>query len=252
MAKQVSLKASARVGIGRTQAKKVRAGSMIPGIVYGSHVKPTPIQLNQKDIETLFKHSTSDNMLIDLSLEENGKTTNRLAFLQEIQRNPVTDKVLHLDFHEIRADEKLHARVMVVPLGEAEGVRTGGGVLAQVLRELEIECLPKDLPERIEVDISALQIGGNIHVSDIKPPNGVTVLNRKELSVFSVTAPMKEEEVVAATPAAGAEPELVKKKGEEGEEAPADAKGAKPDAKAAAGKPDAKADAKAPAKDAKK
>src|ERR1041385_3115771 len=102
MAKQVSLKATARPGLGRTQAKKVRSASLIPGIVYGSHIKPMPIQLNQKDVEIVFKQATSDNMLVDLSVEENGKSSNRLAFLQEIQRNPVTDQILHLDFHEVR------------------------------------------------------------------------------------------------------------------------------------------------------
>jgi large subunit ribosomal protein L25 len=253
MAKQVSLKATVRSGIGRTQAKKVRSGSRIPAIVYGSHIQPTPIQLDQKEIENVFKHSSSDNMLVDLTLDDNGKSSNRLAFLQEIQRHPVTDQVLHLDFHEIRADEKLHARVMVVAVGEAEGVRTSGGILAQVLRELEIECLPKNLPERIQVDVTSLQIGQNIHVSDIKPPEGVTILNRKELSVFSVTAPMKEESAAPVAAAGAAEPELVKKKGEEGEEAAGDAKGAagKTDAKAGA-KPDAKAEGKPAAKAEKK
>jgi large subunit ribosomal protein L25 len=252
MAKQVSLKATVRSGIGRTETKKVRSASRIPAIVYGSHIEPMPIQFEQKDIENMFQHARSDNLLVDLTLDENGKSSNRLAFLQEIQRHPVTDQVLHLDFHEVRSDEKLHARVVVIAKGEAEGVRTGGGILAQVLRELEIECLPKDLPERIEVDVSALQIGANIHVSDIKPPNGVTILNRPELSVFSVAA-MKEE-VVAPTAAPGAaEPELVKKKGEEGEAAAAgDAKPGAAKADAKGGKPDAKADAKPAAKSDKK
>jgi large subunit ribosomal protein L25 len=245
MAQQVSLKASIRVGLGRREAKKVRSESRIPGIIYGSHTKPTALQLDQKDVENVFKQASSSNLLIDLTLDENGKSSNRLAFLQEIQRHPITDRVLHLDFHEIRADEKLHARVMVLAVGEAEGVRTGGGALAQVLRELDVECLPKDLPEKLEVDVSALQIGGNIHVSDIKAPKGVTIINRPELSVFTVTAAMKEEATVVAPVAAGAEPEVIKKKTEEGEAAegakPADAKaGAKPEAKAPAGKSDKK------------
>src|SRR5262245_36042889 len=138
MAKQVSLKAVSRPGVGRTQVRQTRAKGMIPAIVYGSHIKPTPIQVDSREVDRIFKHATSEHMLVDLTLEEGGKATNRLAFIQETQHDPITDKVLHLDFHEVRADEKLHARVVIVALGEPEGVRTGGGVLEQVLRELEV------------------------------------------------------------------------------------------------------------------
>ncbi len=262
MAKQVPLKAVRREGVGRAPARRTRASSMIPAVVYGSHIKPMPIQVDEKEMTRIFKQATSENMLVDLSLDEGGKTTNRLAFIQEIQHHPLTDRVLHLDFHEVRADEKLHARVIIVAVGEPEGVRTGGGVLEQVIREIEVECLPKDLPERIEVDVTALLIGGNIHVSQVKAPAGVTIISHADVSVFTLLAP-KEEEVVAAPTAT--EPEMIKeKKVEEGAEgapkpdakggAKPDAKaGAKPDAKAPAGKPDAKGgDAKAGAKPAAK
>lgn len=248
MAKQVSLKATPRTGVGRKGARLTRAASMIPAIVYGSHIKPLAIQVDSKEMGRVFKNATSENMLVDLALDQGGKVENRLAFIQEIQRHPLTDKVLHLDFHEVRADEKLHARVAVVAVGEPEGVRTGGGVLEQVIREFEVECLPKDLPDRIEVDVSALQIGANIHVAQIKVPANVTVLTHGDVSVFSVLAPVKEE-VVVPTAAVATEPEMIKeKKPAEGEEATkgGDGKaGAKPGADAKAGaKPAGKSDKK--------
>lgn len=244
MAKQVSLKASTRLGVGRQSAKKIRAEAKIPGIIYGSHIKPLPIQLDGKEVEIVFKHASSENMIVDLSLDENGKVSQRLAFIQETQRHPTEDCILHMDLHEIRADEKIHVRVPLVAKGEPEGVRTGGGVLEQLMRELEVECLPKDLPDIIEVDVSALQIGGNIHVRDIKVPANLTVVSHAEVSVFIVQAP-KEEAVAAPSAAGSAEPELVKKKAEEGEAAG----DAKAEAKPAAG---AKAEAKPAAKAEKK
>ncbi len=248
MAKQVSLKAFPRNSLGRQQAKKTRAAAMIPAIIYGAHIKPTPIQVETREMERVFKHATSENMLVDLALEEKGKTTNRLAFIQEIQHHPTSDCILHLDFHEVRADEKLHARVTIIALGEPEGVRTGGGVLEQALRELEVECLPKDLPDRIEIDVSALQIGSNIHVKELKVPSNVTVLSHAEAPVFTVLAPIKEE--VAAAPTELTEPELIKKKAEDAEGVPEKAEG-----KGAAKAPEAKGgeskEAKAKGGDAK-
>jgi len=238
MAQQVSLKATSRPGVGRQQARKTRAAAMIPAVIYGSHIKPTPIQVEIREAKRIFKHATSENMLVDLTLDEGGNTSNRLAFIQEIQHHPTNDQILHLDFHEVRADEKLHARVTVMARGEPEGVRASGGILEQVLRELEVECLPKDLPDHIDVDISALQIGGNIHVSQVKAPDGVTILSRQDVSVFTVLAPTKEEVVVAQTELQ--EPEMIRqKKVEEGED-----DGTKPDTKAGFKPAESKAGAK--------
>ncbi|MBI4027772.1 MAG: 50S ribosomal protein L25 [Verrucomicrobia bacterium] len=117
MAKQVSLKATLRPGIGRQHARRTRAAAMVPAVVYGSHLKPIPIQVEARAVERVFKHATSENMLVELSLDEGGQTTNRLAFIQEIQHHPLSDQVLHLDFHEVRADEKLHAHVVIVAVG---------------------------------------------------------------------------------------------------------------------------------------
>lgn len=255
MAKQVPLKAKARTETGKTAIKHLRRQDAIPGIVYGAHTKPLTITVGVKDFEKAVHHASSENVLVDLQVDEAGKTSSRLALIQDVQHHPVTDQVLHVDFHEVSATEKLRTGVPVRAIGEPAGVKTGGGVLEFVMRELRVECLPKDLPDIIEVNVEKLEIGQSIHVGEITPPAGVTLLDDKGQAVFIVAAPTAEEEPVAAVEGAPTEPELIGAKKEEGEEgaeaAPAgkgEAKpGAKPEAaKAEAGKPAAagKAEAK--------
>jgi large subunit ribosomal protein L25 len=247
MAKQIQLKAKSRGETGRTRVKKLRSGGAIPGIVYGGRTKPVTVAIDAKDFENALHHATSENVLVDLQVEEGGKTSSRLALIQEVQHHPVTDRVLHVDFHEVSATEKLRTSVPVRAVGEPSGVKNGGGILEYVMRDLRVECLPKDLPEVIEVNVEALEIGQGIHVGDIKPPAGVAFLDQKEQAVFIVAAPITEEELAAMTEAAAAttaEPEVIGAKPEEGEEAVAEegAEGkAKPEAgkPAAAGKPEA-------------
>ena len=129
-----------------------------------------------------------------------------------MQHHPVTGKVLHVDLHAVAMDELLTAEANVETTGEAAGVKTGGGVLEVILRTLEIECLPADLPESITVDVSALHIGDSIHVRDLKLPKGVTVLNDADLTVVSVAAPTVVEEPEPSTAAAGAQPEVINEK----------------------------------------
>jgi large subunit ribosomal protein L25 len=156
--------------------------------------------------------------------------------------------VLHVDFHEVAENEKVTVQIPVETTGEAVGVKTGGGTLEHVLFKLKVRSLPKNLPEQIVVDVTALEIGKSIHLGDIKAPEGVEILGDKHITVVAVAAPRAEEEVVAAgaAPAAG-DVEMTKEKKEEGAEGAAPAKG---DAKAAAG--DKKAEAKPEAKAEKK
>ena len=109
---------------------------------------------------------------MDLQVDEGGKTNNRLALIQEVQHHPYEDTILHIDFHEVLATEKLRTSVPVRPVGEPAGVKNGGGVLEYVMRELHVECLPQDLPDVIEVNVEKLEIGQSIHVGDITPPAG--------------------------------------------------------------------------------
>jgi large subunit ribosomal protein L25 len=151
------------------------------------------------------------------------------------------DTIEHVDFHQIEENKKLRVEVPVHEVGEPVGVRTGGGILDHNLRTLRVECLPKDLPERIDVDVSALEVGQAVHVGEVKLPAGVTVLNTKELPVFMVLLPKVEE---APTPeaaaAAAAEPEVIRQKKEGEEAAGTTDKGEKKEA----AKPEAKEGAK--------
>lgn len=255
MAKQVKLNAQLRTVAGRVKVKQLRKQGITPGIVYGAHTKPFSITVNSRELGEVLHHATGENVLVDLAVDENGKTSNRLALIQEVQHHPYADTILHIDLHEVLATEKLRTKVPVRPLGEPAGVKTGGGVLEFILRELHVECLPKDLPDVIEVNVEKLEIGGAIHVGEIAVPAGVALLDDKGQPVFLVVAPIAEEE--AATPAAGAagEPEVIGAKPVEGEEAAAgEAKPAagkadvKAEAKPAAGKAEAKAEAKPAAK----
>jgi large subunit ribosomal protein L25 len=218
MAKQVKLKAEHRNETGRSAVRKLKARGIIPAVIYGGKDKPQPLQVSARDINTILSHASGENILVELEIE--GEKGGRTALLQEIQHSPVGGNVLHLDFHAVSMDEKIEADVPVEAIGVANGVKNFGGLLEQSLRSLTIECLPRDLPDRITVDVSALNIGDSIHVRDMQLPSGVVAKVQSDLTAFSVLAPVVEEEPVAvAAEAAAAGPEVIKEKKEEGEAA---------------------------------
>src|ERR1017187_4236773 len=228
--KSVLLNASPRVLSRRAGAKALRAAGRIPAVVYGRQVTPQNIEVNAKEMEDLIHHSVSENLLVDLAIKDDARPK-RLALVQEVQHYALTGKVLHVDFHEVAENEKVTILVPVETSGEAEGVKTDGGVLEHVLFKIKVRALPKDLPELITVDVSHLKIGQAIHLGDIKAPENTEILGDKHISVISVAAPRTEEEeaaeLAAAAEAVPGEVEMIKEKKEEGEEgaAPA-AKGA--------------------------
>jgi large subunit ribosomal protein L25 len=218
MAKQVKLKAERRSATGRSAARKLKARGVVPAVIYGAKDKPQPLQLSERDINAVLSHASGENILVELEID--GDQSGRLALVQEIQHSPVRGDVLHIDFHAVSMDEKIHAEVPVETIGIANGVKNFGGLLEQNLRALAIECLPRDLPDRIVVDVSALNIGDSIHVRDLQLPPGVTARVQLDLTAFSVLAPAVEEEPVAAV-ATAAEPEVITEKKAEGEPAAA-------------------------------
>ena len=254
--KSVALKAYPRAQVQRAEVTKLRRAGRVPATIYGRLAKPQNLEVNSKEFADLLHHSASENLLVDLSVENDARSK-RLALVQEIQHHPLDGKVLHVDFHEVAEYEKVTVQVPVETTGEAAGVKVGGGVLEHVLFKLKVRCLPKNLPEQIVIDVTALEIGKAVHLGDIKPPEGVEILGDKHITVVAVAAPRAEEEVAAtaAAPAAG-DVEMTKEKKEEGAEGAAPAKAgdkapAKGDAKAAAAgdkkaeaKPDAKAEKK--------
>jgi large subunit ribosomal protein L25 len=239
--------------------RKVRDAGRIPAVIYGSKAKPQNLEVDRKSLEDLIHHSASENLLVDLTVDK----SKRLALVKEIQHYALTGKVLHIDFQEISETEKVTVMVPVEPLGEAAGVKTGGGVLEHVLFKIKVRCLPKDLPEVIHVDVTSLEIGKSVHIGEIKAPTGVEIIGDKNIPVLTVAAPVTEAEEAAAEAAAAAaapgEVEMIKEKKEEGEgAAPAAGKaaaGAKAPAAAAAAPGDkaaAKPEEKKPAADKKK
>jgi large subunit ribosomal protein L25 len=218
MAKQVKLKAELRASVGRSAVRKLRARGLIPAVVYGSNDKPQPLQVAARDINAMMSHASGENVLVELEIAGEGST--RTALVQEVQHSPVSGDIRHLDFHAISMDQMIQAEVPLESIGTAVGVKTFGGLLEQSLRGLAIECLPGDLPDRITVDVSQLNIGDSIHVRDIQFPPGVTAKVQPDLTAFSVVAPVVEEEpVVAEAEAAAAGPEVITEKKEEGEAA---------------------------------
>ena len=217
MAKQVKLTAKTRLQTGGSVSKKLKRQGLVPAVVYGGKNQPQTLQLAARDIKTLLSHAIGENILVELEIESDSGKSNRMALIQEVQHEPLSGDVVHVDFHAVNMNEALRTSVPIEPRGEPNGVKNFGGLLEQSLRALEVECLPKDLPERITVDVSALNIGDSIHVKDIPLPAGVTALEDADLTVFLVAAPTVVEEPVA--PAAGvaptAEPEVIREKKEE-------------------------------------
>jgi len=214
MAKQVKLSARPRAEAGRNALIKVRARGAVPAVIYGAKDAPSNLEVSKKDIDRLLSHAVGENILVELEINDGGKTTNRLSLIQEVQHHPVRGEVIHVDFHAVSMTEEIEADVVLEPVGEPVGVKTHGGLLQQNMRSLGIRCLPQNLPEIISVDVSALEIGGSLHVRDIKLPEGVFATPDEELTVFLVSEPSVAEEPAPAAEAAS--PEVIKEKKPDG------------------------------------
>ena len=241
-----SLTVAFRDGQGKGAARKLRAGGKIPGTVYGAGNAARSVTLDRKSFELLVR-SGAHHGLLDLSFESGQEPVK--ALVREIQVHPVSREYVHVDLQRISMKEKVRVEVPIVLLGKPEGVKTQGGILEHNLRNIEVECLPTDIPAQIQVEVSALVVGKAIHVSDLSVP-GVTFLAHPDTAIASVSIPAAEraQEVAAAEAAAEAEAaapvEGEAKPGEKAPEAkggkPAEAKGGKP----AEGKPGKEKDAK--------
>ena len=235
--KSVPLTVFPRAAVRRPGVKKLRAASRVPAVIYGRRrPQPQNLEIQLKELEGVIHRSVSENILVSLSVTGDLEP-GRLALVQEVQHNPLTGQILHVDFHEIAEDERVTISVPVEPVGEAVGVRNGG-VLEHVLFTLKVRALPKDLPEVLAVDVSHLEIGQAVHIGDIPAVEGVEILGGKTVSVLAVAAPVAEVEEAPATAAvAGAQPEVIaEKKDETAAPAATDSKPAKPEKAAKAEK----------------
>ena len=218
----VSLSASPREAAGKGGARQLRMSGQIPAVIYGHARQPQALTLNARDLDKMLEHIQAESTVIEVSV--GGKTSKTL--IREIQRHPFKRQILHVDFQELVAGEKVIVNIPIVLSGIPEGVRLDGGVLDQTLRELEIEVDPSNIPDRFELDVTNMMIGDSLHVSDIQLPAGVEVQDDPETSVAVLAAPRAVIEEVAAAPeavegepGAAAEPEVIGrgKEEEEGE-----------------------------------
>ena len=211
MAKQVKLLAQTRPHVGRSAVKKLKLQGTVPAVIYGGKDAPQPLQVSARDIRNLLSHAVGENILVDLEIDNAGTKTNRMALIQEVQHHLLGGGILHVDFRAVSRDQKIKAEIPVEPTGEANGVRNFGGILEQMIRAIEVECLPQNLPEIITVDVSGLNVGDSIHIKHIMLPEGVVAMHDGDLTVFLVAAPTVEE-VVAPVAEAAAQPEVIKEK----------------------------------------
>ena len=214
-----NLQAKVRDTAGKGAARKLRAVGEVPAVIYGHGREPQSLAIDTYTLERMLEKVSYKTTVIELEVA--GAPTAR-TLIREIQRHPYKRHILHVDFQELIAGEKVTVRVPLVFVGIAEGVRTGGGILDQVMHEMEITVDPANIPNHIDVDVNELGIGHSIHVSDIKVPDGVEVLDEASSTVCVCSIPKEVVEEVPAADAAAvpAEPELIRKtkEGEEGEE----------------------------------
>jgi large subunit ribosomal protein L25 len=210
-----TLHATRREGGGKGGARKLRGTGRIPAVLYGHGDRTQSLAVDAHELELLLHHVNPENTLIGLEIEGGGRTD---VLIREIQKHPYRPEFLHVDFLQVHGDEALKLDIPVRLTGTPVGVRDEGGVLDQVLYDLHVECLPGNIPDAAEVDISALRIGESVRVGDVSIPN-VTVLMDADLPIASVLmARVHEDDEAAAATAAPAEPEVLRARGGEGEE----------------------------------
>ena len=208
-----SLKSDRRNEAGKGVARKLRRSGRIPAVYYGRGEAPIPIVVGLKELEEIIHQSGGSNVIVDLKVEGDG-AGDRKAIIREIQRDPVEGRILHLDLQHISLTERITVEVPIVLVGTPIGVKDGGGILEHLLREVEVECLPTDIPSKLEVEVSGLNIGDSLHVSDLKADR-VVIKTEADRAIAAVVPPTILEEVKPAEEAAPVEPELVKEKKEE-------------------------------------
>jgi large subunit ribosomal protein L25 len=194
-----------REGTGKGVARKLRAAGHVPGVCYGRNAPSIGVALDPRALDHLLAESTAGmNTLIGLRVEGGGAYDGKPMLVKELQRDPVTGSMLHVDLYAVDLQQAIQVSVPIHVTGIAEGVKMGG-ILDQTLRELELECMPEAIPQEIPVDVSALEIGHSLHVRDLALPEGVTLQSDPDLAVVLVAAPAAEEEEAPAEVEPGAE-----------------------------------------------
>jgi len=218
---EATLEAKARDSFGKNEARRTRAAGRVPGVLYGGDAKDaTPISVEPRELLKILHSESGANTLISLKLDGSGDTR---VLVKEYQLDPVTHQLLHADFYRIAMDKVIEVTIPVTVKGEPKGVKQQGGVLEFIRREIVVECLPADIPEHVEIDVSELMLHQGVRVRDIATSPKWKPISELDLMLVHVIMPKAEEAPApaeaAATPAAPAEPEVIKKgKKEEVEE----------------------------------
>ncbi len=219
---EIFLEAELRTGAGRAKAKDLRDAGFLPSVIYSHGKDALSVKISRGALLKLVRQYRLENTIINLKIKDDKKSKARPCLVKEIQHDPVSEDIIHVDFNEISLTEAIKVNVPIETKGEAVGVKQEGGSLEHLLWEVEVECLPTNIPKNVEVDISALKMGEAIHIKDIVFPSGVKPLNDPAAIVLHVVAPMKEEAPAEAVEGeTKQEPEVIKEKKEvPGEAAP--------------------------------
>jgi large subunit ribosomal protein L25 len=199
-----TLGAELRSDTGKGVARKLRAAGRTPGVVYGHAREPQSLSVNARDLEKLLSQIAAGSTVVELSLD--GSTTRTL--IREIQRHPFKKVILHIDFQELVAGEKVAVDIPLVFVGVPEGVRLSGALLEQIMHSIHVLADPSSIPNHLDVDVSHLAMGHSLHVRDIKLPEGIEVLSDEDATICAVIAPRAAVEAAAE---AAPEPELIRK-----------------------------------------
>ena len=192
-----SLAVEVRETTGKGVARKLRAAGRAPGILYGHELEPVSLVFDPEALDLLVRKSDAGlNTLIDL--EGDSQVAGKTVLIKDMQRHPVRGTLMHVDLYAINVTERISVAVPIHLVGTPEGVTMGGGLLDHSLREVELDCLPRAIPDSVSIDVSALQLGDSLHVSDLDLPEGVELRTDAAQSVASVVAPRVEEEVEIA------------------------------------------------------
>ncbi|MCX5710722.1 MAG: 50S ribosomal protein L25 [Candidatus Omnitrophica bacterium] len=212
---EIFLEVEQREGTGRAKTKDLKEGGFLPAILYSQGKDSMSLQVSNSALIRLVHQHRIEGVIINLKIKGDKGSKVRPCLIKEIQYHPVHDNIIHVDFNEISLTKEIKVNIPITTRGEPVGVKQEGGSLEHMLWEVEIECLPTDIPKGIEIDISNLKLKESIHVKDLPVPPKVKILNDPSSIVLTVAEPMKEE--VAAAPAEGEapqEPEVIKEKKE--------------------------------------
>jgi large subunit ribosomal protein L25 len=215
MSTGAKLRAEKREQKGKESARKLRDSGRIPAVLYGKETETVSLSLDAHEAELLFQSISVENTIVGLEIE--GEKAPVQTLIREIQVHPYRPVLFHVDFYRIREGERLEVEIPVNLNGVPEGVRSSGGILQQVVHQVRVKCLPTMIPESIEIDVTALEIGGSVHVSDLRLGEGVEILMDADQTVCSVVQPKLEvaPAAEAAAPAEGAEGEAPAAEGAE-------------------------------------